>query len=70
MPVPTNVIPISRDETALPPAPHPLDALLDVPAHATMPLIDDIEPVAPTPLGDAELDTWVTAALAILTHRA
>ncbi len=69
-PPPTNVIPFSRDDTALPPVPHPLDALLDVPTHATMPLIGDIEPVAPTPLGDAELDTWVTAALAILTHRA
>jgi hypothetical protein len=67
---PTNVVPFSRDEMVPPPTPHPLDALLDVPAHATMPLIGDIELVAPTPIGDAELDTWVTAALAILTHRA
>lgn len=67
---PSNVIPFTRAEPppALP-ARHPLDALLDVPADATMPLIGDIEPVAPTPLGDPELDTWITAALAILTHR-
>jgi hypothetical protein len=60
-----DVVPISVSA----PVPHPLIERLDPPAGAEIPVIDDIEPVPATSLGDAELDRWVVSALAVLTGR-